>query len=144
MFRPFFSSKSAGSGFGLPLALRTIEEHGGRLTLLDEASTLGGATFSVELPLLATDTLGTESTETVLSHRILVVDDDLPIAATLKRHLTSSGFHAWSAGSAEEALSMVKEVDPRSGDHGHLHAGNGRPGPPRASSKATWMRWTSW
>jgi two-component system NtrC family sensor kinase len=55
VFRPFFSSKSAGSGFGLPLALRTIEEHGGRLALMEEAGPLGGATFLVELPLLAAD-----------------------------------------------------------------------------------------
>jgi DNA-binding NtrC family response regulator len=47
-----------------------------------------------------------------MSHRVLVVDDDRPIAATLQRHLTSSGYQSWSAGSAEEALSMLKEVDP--------------------------------
>lgn len=57
VFRPFFSSKSAGSGFGLPLALRTIEEHRGRLVLEAEAGTLGGATFRVDLPLLAEDAL---------------------------------------------------------------------------------------
>ena len=47
-----------------------------------------------------------------MSRRILVVDDDRPIAATLQRHLTSSGFQCWSAGSAEEALSLLNEVDP--------------------------------
>lgn len=53
VFRPFFSSKSAGSGFGLPLALRTIEEHRGRLVLEDDIGQLGGAKFRVDLPLLA-------------------------------------------------------------------------------------------
>ena len=52
VFRPFYSAKQEGSGFGLPLALRTVEEHGGRLHLEEESSPLGGATFSVELPLL--------------------------------------------------------------------------------------------
>jgi len=47
-----------------------------------------------------------------MSRRILVVDDDRPIAATLARHLTNSGFQTWSAGSAEEALSLLNEVDP--------------------------------
>jgi signal transduction histidine kinase len=52
IFQPFFSTKPEGSGFGLPLALRTMEEHGGRLGLADTAGTLGGATFVAELPLL--------------------------------------------------------------------------------------------
>ena len=47
-----------------------------------------------------------------MSRRILVVDDDRPIAATLQRHLITSGFQSWSAGSAEEALSLLNEVDP--------------------------------
>jgi len=52
IFRPFFSTKRDGSGFGLPLALRTVEEHRGRLYLDESPSALGGATFTVELPLL--------------------------------------------------------------------------------------------
>jgi signal transduction histidine kinase len=56
IFRPFYSSKSAGSGFGLPLALRTIEEHRGRLELEEGAGSLGGAAFRVELPLLGDKT----------------------------------------------------------------------------------------
>ena len=50
IFEPFFSTKLEGSGFGLALALRTIEEHGGRLRL--EPRLHGsGAVFVVELPL---------------------------------------------------------------------------------------------
>jgi signal transduction histidine kinase len=52
VFRPFFSSKAQGSGFGLPLALRTVEEHRGRLALEEGAGPLGGAVFTIELPLL--------------------------------------------------------------------------------------------
>ncbi len=51
IFTPFYSTKSSGTGFGLPLALRTIEEHGGRLELDGDAPT--GAAFVVELPLAA-------------------------------------------------------------------------------------------
>lgn len=51
IFEPFFSTKAEGSGFGLALAQRTIEEHNGRLRL--EPSPQGiGAVFVVELPLL--------------------------------------------------------------------------------------------
>ncbi len=50
IFQPFYSTKAHGSGFGLPLALRTIEEHGGRLTLV--AGQDRGAVFEVELPVV--------------------------------------------------------------------------------------------
>jgi len=51
IFDPFFSTKPAGTGFGLALALRTVEEHGGRLRL-GPPPPGGGAVFVVELPLV--------------------------------------------------------------------------------------------
>lgn len=53
IFEPFYSTKSQGTGFGLPVALRTVEEHGGRLDLASAEDTSKGATFVVELPLAA-------------------------------------------------------------------------------------------
>ena len=50
IFDPFFSTKPEGTGFGLALALRTVEEHGGRLRL-EPPLHAGGAVFVVELPL---------------------------------------------------------------------------------------------
>ena len=50
IFDPFFSTKPDGTGFGLALALRTVEEHGGRLRL-EPPLPGGGAVFVVELPL---------------------------------------------------------------------------------------------
>ena len=50
IFEPFVTSKETGTGLGLPMALRLIEAQGGRLTLLDTPSELGGASFSIELP----------------------------------------------------------------------------------------------
>jgi signal transduction histidine kinase len=51
IFQPFFSTKPHGTGFGLPLALRTVEEHGGRIGLAADGGSGGGAVFEVELPL---------------------------------------------------------------------------------------------
>jgi signal transduction histidine kinase len=51
IFHPFYSTKALGTGFGLPLALRTVEEHGGRLELMAPGEAPGGAEFVVELPL---------------------------------------------------------------------------------------------
>jgi signal transduction histidine kinase len=49
IFRPFFTTKGNGTGLGLSLARRIIEEHHGRIEV---ASSSGkGTTFSVTLPL---------------------------------------------------------------------------------------------
>lgn len=49
IFYPFFTTKDKGTGLGLPIAYRIIEEHGGKITV---KSTPGqGATFEVVLPL---------------------------------------------------------------------------------------------
>jgi two-component system sensor histidine kinase HydH len=59
IFQPFFTTKATGSGIGLPLAVRTIEKHGGRLWLERRSELERGAEFVIELPLAA-DT-GTDS-----------------------------------------------------------------------------------
>jgi len=51
IFDPFFSTKSGGTGFGLPVALSTVEDHGGMLRLDQMEGDEGGAVFVVELPL---------------------------------------------------------------------------------------------
>jgi signal transduction histidine kinase len=49
IFRPFYTTKGDGTGLGLSLARRIVEDHQGRI---DVSSTLGkGTTFSVVLPL---------------------------------------------------------------------------------------------
>ena len=49
VFEPFFSSKEKGSGFGLALVHRIVQDHGGEVSV---DSTAGrGATFTVRLPL---------------------------------------------------------------------------------------------
>ena len=49
IFIPFFTTKSKGHGVGLALAHRVIIDHGG--TLAASNSTVGGAVFTIKLPL---------------------------------------------------------------------------------------------
>jgi signal transduction histidine kinase len=52
IFRPFYTTKGDGTGLGLSLARRIVEDHHGRI---DVTSTVGsGSTFSVVLPLQRT------------------------------------------------------------------------------------------
>jgi two-component system nitrogen regulation sensor histidine kinase GlnL len=49
LFTPFFTTKDGGTGLGLPISLRIVEEHGGALEVQSEAGR--GTTFRVSLPL---------------------------------------------------------------------------------------------
>jgi signal transduction histidine kinase len=49
IFEPFFTTKARGGGLGLPIARRTVELHGGSLTL--ECPPEGGTVVTMTLPL---------------------------------------------------------------------------------------------
>jgi two-component system, NtrC family, sensor kinase len=53
IFEPFFTTKPQGEGTGLGLSLcrRTLEEHGGTITVKSEVG--HEATFHLELPVMA-------------------------------------------------------------------------------------------
>jgi signal transduction histidine kinase len=51
IFRPFHTTRTGGTGLGLPIARRTVEAHGGRLTLVERPAGARGAEFLIELPL---------------------------------------------------------------------------------------------
>ncbi|MEE8468364.1 MAG: PAS domain S-box protein, partial [Planctomycetota bacterium] len=49
LFRPFTTTKEKGSGLGLALAKKIVEQHGGSIVV--DRSSLGGARFSLRLPI---------------------------------------------------------------------------------------------
>ncbi|MFZ4441452.1 MAG: sensor histidine kinase [Syntrophales bacterium] len=51
IFQPFFTTKGKGTGLGLAVSKRIVEEHGGSITVSNNVS--GGVTFSITLPVKA-------------------------------------------------------------------------------------------
>ncbi|MBX3359324.1 MAG: hypothetical protein KF745_12965 [Phycisphaeraceae bacterium] len=50
VFTPYFTTKSGGSGLGLPTSRRLVDEHGGRIDVVSEVGK--GTVFTVTLPRL--------------------------------------------------------------------------------------------
>ena len=50
LFEPFFTTKQHGTGLGLPITRRIIQEHHGAISVESEPNK--GATFSITLPAL--------------------------------------------------------------------------------------------
>lgn len=53
LFEPFVSTKESGTGLGLTICRRIVEDHGGRIEAADNPS--GGAVFTVWLPMVGSN-----------------------------------------------------------------------------------------
>jgi signal transduction histidine kinase len=60
IFEPFVSTKDAGTGLGLPICKRIVEEHGGEIWAENREG--GGAVFSFHLPVTSHDKTGPDDT----------------------------------------------------------------------------------
>jgi signal transduction histidine kinase len=49
MTEPYFTTKASGTGLGLAMVRRVVEQHGGRLAIANRPS--GGARFTITLPI---------------------------------------------------------------------------------------------
>ena len=114
IFEPFFTTKDVGEGTGLGLSIchGIIAEHRGRLYARSE---LGyGATFIVELPVIAVQKqaelteAAVEEAEKVTGAKILVVDDEPGVRKLLKQVLTGEGHSVETVNNAEKALERIK------------------------------------
>jgi CheY-like chemotaxis protein len=114
IFEPFFTTKKQGEGTGLGLAVvhGIVRDHDGALSV--ESQVGGGTTFEVYLP----EHVGTAEVEqsgpTALprgkGERILVVDDEEALCASLTHLLTRLGYSVVAKAKPDEALAAFREA----------------------------------
>jgi two-component system NtrC family sensor kinase len=117
IFDPFYTTKPVGQGTGLGLSIcfGIVQEHGGRIWAESEQGV--GTTVYVALPLLGEldaldseplDDGGADEPEARPSCRVLVVDDEEPVANLLARLLRELGHQPIVVNSGAEALELIE------------------------------------
>jgi signal transduction histidine kinase/CheY-like chemotaxis protein len=120
LFEPFFTTKGPGKGTGLGLSMvyGIVEQHGGSLDVASEPGK--GSTFRIYLP--RDEGEGARVAEVPAAPRealrgsetVLVVEDRDEVRRLTGKMLELQGYTVLSAGSADEAISVV------AGDRRHI------------------------
>ena len=117
IFDPLFTTKKTGTGLGLPLAHQIVARHGGEIFV---ESTLGvGTTFHIFLPAsdAAVERADARPPAAVKAspprkRRVLLVEDDIAVAAGIRSLLEMEGLTVDIAQSGAEAIEAVKNDPP--------------------------------
>lgn len=118
IFDPFFTTHPPGKGTGLGLTISNsmAQEHRGKLSVESEPGQ--GATFHLDLPVVActdaqTDDMAPDENTGVATgpaRRLLLVDDEPGILDVLRDVLTNCGYVCDTASNGEEALSRLNSA----------------------------------
>ena len=112
IFEPYFTTKALGKGTGLGLSVvyGIVKDHGGDIRVVSWVGE--GTTFYVYLPVLKNDEKSEVSDMTIPNEsgteRILLVDDEVPIARIERIMLTKLGYNVTTFTSSLEALAALK------------------------------------
>jgi PAS domain S-box-containing protein len=118
MFEPFFTTKEVGRGSGMGLATvhGIVHEHQGHI--LVQSAPGAGARFRILLPMLAEEVATaapskpSRRSKAPLRGRVLVVDDEKPVAAFMRELLESWGLEAAALTSPLDVLERISRQPP--------------------------------
>jgi PAS domain S-box-containing protein len=117
VFEPFFTTKTGGTGSGLGLSMvyGFAKQSGGAVTIASEVGR--GTTVIIYLPLTKNKPIAAAApalpmSPPVVSHTILVVEDEAAVRSTVRRQLETLGHRVLVADSAAAALPILKEETP--------------------------------
>jgi PAS domain S-box-containing protein len=117
---PHGQTSSSGLGIGLSVVKAMVEMHGGTIRAASDG-TDNGSEFTVVLPLLLRETSvptpepegqDPPDGEITAARRILLVDDNLDAAATLKAALMSRGYKVHIACTGAAAVAEAEDFQP--------------------------------
>ncbi len=112
IFDPYFTTKKQdkGTGLGLSVVYGIVKEHKGEIKVVSEPGT--GTAFQVYLPLMKISEVAESISEPMAmetgTERILLVDDEAPIAKLVKHMLERLGYSVSIRTSSIEALEAFK------------------------------------
>jgi CheY-like chemotaxis protein len=118
IFDPFFSTKSAGRGLGLPVIHGILRNLSGAIRMESEVGR--GTTVQVLLPSAGTmppparDTVPANEQELYRSSpeaTVLVVEDENLLRAAVKKILSKAGFAVLEAADGSEAIRLLQATD---------------------------------
>ncbi|MFA7383834.1 MAG: PAS domain S-box protein [Desulfurivibrionaceae bacterium] len=119
IFDPYFTTRKFGEGTGLGLAMvhGIVKKYGGDIRVYSEPGQ--GASFQVYFPVVGKAEKGPDFIIGTLlakgDERILLVDDELPIASSLQKMLEFHGYQVVMKTSSVEALAAFR-LTPRDFD----------------------------
>ncbi len=111
IYQPYFTTKAAGEGTGMGLAVvqGIVEKSGGKISV--ESRVGKGTTFSVFLPITKKQKVDHQYVQEKLptgNERILFVDDEASIAKMGARNLESLGYTVTALTSSVDALEVFR------------------------------------
>ena len=111
LFEPFFTTKTHGTGLGLATVYGIVSRLEGHITV--ESETGRGTAFHIDLPRQDENPPSSSAGPREEAGRgsggtVLVVEDEAPVRNIISRILTRTGYRVLAAGSAPEALELLR------------------------------------